>query len=70
MGGGSRKGVLAIVDQLRFFARRSVVARELLLDSDTSLAIATSGWRTNLLLQEPLPKPPIRSSRPKVTFQP
>ena len=40
-----------------FFARKSVIARKFLLDIDTSLAVVTSGLRTNLLLQEtPLPK--------------
>ena len=39
--------------------RKSVIAREFLLETDTSLAIVTSGLRTNLLLQEPpLPKTP------------
>ena len=36
-----------------FFARKSVIAREFLLEIDTSLAIATSGLRTDLLLQDP-----------------
>ena len=39
-----------------FFTRKSVVAREVLLKIDTLLAIASSGSRTNLLLQEALPK--------------
>ena len=39
---------------------KSVIAREFLQGIDTSLAVATSGLRTNLLLQEPPPfeKPP------------
>ena len=46
------------------FAKKSAIAREFLLKNDTSLAIAMSGLRTNLLLQEPpLPKTPIRFSR-------
>ena len=41
------------------FARKSVMAREFLLEIDTSLATTTSGLRTNLLLQgSPLPKTP------------
>ena len=47
-----------------FFARKSVLARESLLEIDTSLATATPGLRTNLLLQEPpFQKLPIRFSR-------
>ena len=39
-------------------------ARDSLLEIDTSLAIATSALRTNLLLQDsPFRKPPIRFSR-------
>ena len=35
------------------FASKSAIVRESLLEIDTPLAIATSGLRTNLLLQEP-----------------
>ena len=45
---------------------KSVIAREFLLKIDTLLAIATSGSRTNLLLENPPPprrKPPIRFSQ-------
>ena len=42
-----------------FFVGKSVIARELLLKIDTTLAIATTGLRTNLLFEiPPLPKPP------------
>ena len=42
-----------------FFAWwKSVIAREFFLKKDTSLAIATSGLRTNLLFGNPLPKTP------------
>ena len=42
-----------------FFAWKSVIAREFLLKIDTSLAIATSGLRTNLLFENPpLRNPP------------
>ena len=47
-----------------FFAWKSVIAREFLLKVDTSLAIATSGLRTNLLFEiPPFRKPPIQFSR-------
>ena len=47
-----------------FFAWKSVIAREFLLQIDTSLAIATSGLRTNLLFEKPpFRKPPIRFSQ-------
>ena len=38
---------------LRFLRVESVIAREFLLKIDTSLAIATSGLRTNLLFEKP-----------------
>ena len=42
-----------------FFAWKSVIAREILLKIDTSLAIATSGLKTNLLFEKPpFPKTP------------
>ena len=45
-------------------ARTSVIARQALLELDTLLATATSGWRTLLLMQEhPPPNTPLRVSR-------
>ena len=56
-----KKGLSAKVGELG-----SHIARESLLEFDASLVIATSGLRTNLLLQEPpFRKPPIRPSRTK-----
>ena len=50
-----------------FFAWKSVIAREFLLHIDTSLAIATSGLRTNLLFDKKnLPKTP-HSILPRTT---
>ena len=49
---------------LRFLRVESVIAREFLLTINTSLAIATSGLRTNLLFEiPPFQKPPIRFSQ-------
>ena len=56
--GGSGKGVSNSWTCCVFFAWKSVIAREFLLKIDTSLAIATSGLRTNLLFENPLPKFP------------
>ena len=42
----------AIIGELGFFAKKSALAMDFLLEFDTSLAIATSGRRTILLLQE------------------
>ena len=58
--GGYRKGVFAIVDQLRFLCEEIYYCKgiQFLLKIDTSLAIATSGLRTNLLLQERRTPPP------------
>ena len=49
-----------------FFACKSAIAKEFLLKIDTSLTIAMSGLRTNLLFEKPpFRKPPIRFSPPK-----
>ena len=57
-GGGSS----AIVGERVLFVRKSVIARESLLKIAASLAFATSGLRTNLLLQELALETPIRFS--------
>ena len=62
-GGVQRGGFSAIAGELGFFAKRSVFAREFLLEFDTSLAVATSGWRTTLLLQE---HPPLNPNCPEL----
>ena len=58
--GGFQEGGFQIVERAAFFfAWKSVIAREFLLKIDTSLVIATSGLRTNLLFENPpLPKTP------------
>ena len=43
-----------------FLARRSVIGREVLLELDTSLAIATSGWRTIAIARTPEPPTPSK----------
>ena len=59
--GGSRKGFQIVERAAFFFAWKSVIAREFLFKIDTSLAIATSGLRTNLLFENPpFQKPPVR----------
>ena len=64
MGGFQQgQGGLAIVDYLRLLCEESVIARAFLLEADTSLAIATSGLRTNLLLQELLSENSICKSQ-------
>ena len=42
MGGVPRRGGFAIVYCMRFFARKSAIAREFLLELEASLAIATA----------------------------
>ena len=42
------------VGELGFFAKKPVVARAFLLEIDTSVAIATSGWRAFLLFSRAL----------------
>ena len=57
--GGFQEGGFQIVERAAFsFVWKSVIAWEFLLKIDTSLAIATSGLRTNLLFEKPLPKTP------------
>ena len=65
-GGLSRRGFSAIVGELGFLQLEIGCCKEFLLEFNTSLAIATSGWMTYLLLQDhPLQTPPpIRSSVP------
>ena len=53
MGGVPRRGFSNSWTCCVFFAWKSVIAREFLLKIDTSLAIATSGLRTNLLFEKP-----------------
>ena len=53
--GGFQEGGFQIVEHA---AWKSVIAREFLLKIDTSLAIATSGLRTNLLFDKPLSENP------------
>ena len=60
MGGFPGRGFSNSCTCCVFFAWRSVIAREFLLKIDTSLAIATSGLRTNLLFEKP---PPPKTSR-------
>ena len=63
--GGSRKGGRQIVERAAFSSRGNLLlqlAREFLLKIDTSLAIATSGLRTNLLFAKsgtPSENPPF-----------
>ena len=54
--GGFQEGGFQIVERAAFSSRGNLfIARELLLKVDTSLAIATSGLRTNLLFENPPP---------------
>ena len=51
---------------LRLLRVESAIAREFLLKIDTSLAVATSGLRTNLLFgKPPSENPPIRFPPPR-----
>ena len=53
MGGVPKGAFSTIAGELGSLAKKSVIAREFLLEVDASLAIATLGLRPNLLLQEP-----------------
>ena len=64
--GGFQEGGFQIVERAAFSSRGNLlyiyiyIAREFLLKIDTSLAIATSGLRTNLLFE----KPPLSENHP------
>ena len=66
MVGISRRDFSTIVGELGFFAKRSVIAKDFLLEFDASLAIATSGLRTTILrlyyCKSTARTPPIRFS--------
>ena len=57
--GGFQEGGFQIVELAAFSSRGNLLLQgEFLLKIDTSLAIATSGLRTNLLFEKPPPENP------------